>query len=292
MFRVRVKNERLWAQLREAPVLNRLVRLDMQAISLMKDPETIDRAFSDIDLLSGVSKQTNKDRFASVDGLSLQHIENRSLSRIHDVGVSSGITSLELRRQLAAVGFSGDMFISDKFARFYINRRWLSTDVYDAERKLVCAYCGPFVGDSEDTWKFPVSKYLYRRAAGRSFDDSARQDFLLLHPDVLEAIEEGLLHFIDYDAFRDEQENAFDFVRCMNLLNRGYFPTESLENGLRALYRSLTVGGILQIGRTHLDGDNHVSFYEKAAGGFQPVDSVGDGSEIDQLVVDFSDTSS
>ena len=269
------------------PVLRKLVRADMLSIPAMTNPEIIDSAFSDIDLLSGVSKQTNKDRFASVDEISVRIISSRSLSKIHDVGVSSGITSLELRRQLREASFDGEMFISDKFARFWVNRHGLATDIYDAEHNLVCAYLGPITGDSEDTWKFPLSKLVYRRALKRSFSEGDQREFLLLHPDVLAAIEQGDISFIDFDVFQNERENTFDFVRCMNLLNRGYFSTESIENGLKALHISLASGGVMQIGRTHIEGGNHVTFYEKTADGFQPLESVGGGSEIDQLVTEF-----
>ena len=168
----------------------------MQSISKMKSPETIDLAFSEIDLLSGVSKQTNKQRFAEVDHMSVQLITKRSLSRIHDVGVSSGITSLELRRQLNATDFEGEMFISDKFARFWVNRKGALTDIFDSDHNLVCAYFGSLVGDSEDTWKLPISRLIYRRALKRGFDEKSDESFLLLHPDVLDSIDKGDICYV------------------------------------------------------------------------------------------------
>jgi len=259
----------------------------MQSISNMKNPVTIDLAFSKIDLLSGVSKQTNKNRFSDVDPTSLQIIASRSLSKLHDVGVSSGITSLELRRQLQTAGFEGEMFISDKFARFWTNRRGLSTDVFDSDYNLVCTYLGPIVGDSEDTWKLPISRLVFLRARKRKFDDSSEQGFLLLHPDVLDSVNRGDLRFIDFDVFNNSEDRTFDFVRCMNLLNLGYFPTGKILDGLRTLHGSLAPGGILQIGRTHLEGGNHVTFYERTTDGFERTDVVGDGSEIDELTMSF-----
>jgi len=287
MFRVRIRSENTWRRASAIPILRKLVRADMQSISRMKNPETIDLAFSEIDLLSGVSKQTNKSRFSDVDPTSLRIIASRSLSRIHDVGVSSGITSLELRRQLQAAGFEGEMFISDKFARFRINRRGLSTDVFDSDHNLVCTYLGPIVGDSEDTWKLPISRLLYLRARKRKFDDTDEQGFLLLHPDVLESVNKGDLRFIDFDVFDNSDDSAFDFVRCMNLLNLGYFSTGKILEGLRTLYSSLAPGGVLQVGRTHLEGGNHVTFYARTTDGFERMDVIGDGSEIDEMTTSF-----
>jgi hypothetical protein len=287
MFRVRIKSENIWRRASETPILKKLVRADMQSISNMKSPETIDLAFSEIDLLSGVSKQTNTQRFAEVDHMSVQLITSRSLMKIHDVGVSSGITSLELRRQLDAAGFEGEMFISDKFARFWVHRRGASTDIFDSDQNIVCSYFGPLVGDSEDTWKLPISRLIYRRALKRGFDEKNEESFLLLHPDVLDAIEKSDIGFIDFDVFENQSERLFDYIRCMNLLNLGYFSTEKIMNGLRTLHTCLLQDGILQVGRTHLEGGNHVSFYERTSDGFAPVKTIGKGSEIAHLVTEF-----
>ncbi len=290
MFRVRVRSEGLWRNTRNIPVLKKLVKADLQSITTMKRPENIDLAFSRIDLLSGVSKQTNKDRFSVIDELSVEIIINQSLSRILDVGVSSGITSLELMRQLRASSFAGEMFVSDKFARYWVSPHRFSTDIFDADHNLVCTYLGPITGDSEDTWKLPLSKYIFQRAQKRGFDETIGESFLLLHPEVLETIRRGELIFIDFDIFENDQEGAFDFVRCINLLNLGYFSTEQIVSGLNTLHFSLVNGGILQLGRTHLEGSNHVGFYEKTDTGFERIESIGDGPEIDQLIVDLQRT--
>ena len=284
MFRVRIQSEGILRSASKIPVLRDLVRADIQRISTLKHPEIIDLAFSEIGLNSGVSKQTNKERFADVDKLSVQIITSRSLTRIHDVGISSGITSIELARQLQTSSFDGEMFISDKFARFWVDHQGLSTHIFDSELKLVCTYLGPIIGDRWDTWKFPVSKLLFRHALKKSFDDINKKEFLLLHTDVLETIKRGDLSFIEFDIFEEAQDHTFDFVRCMNLLNRGYFPTEKIVTGLKVLYASLVVGGVLQLGRTHSEGCNHVTFYEKTTSGFRRVESTGQGSEIHELV--------
>ena len=65
---------------------------------------------------------------------------------------------------------------------------------------------------------------------------------------------------LSYDIFPTSLPDRFIFVRCMNVLNLGYFKLDAIRRALSLLKHFLKDQGILLLGRTLPDGTNASSF--------------------------------
>jgi phosphosulfolactate synthase (CoM biosynthesis protein A) len=85
-----------------------------------------------------------------------------------------------------------------------------------------------------------------------------------------------------------ELDKRYDMIRAANILNLDYFSDEFLAAALQSLGECLDAGGMLCVVRTRSDGSNHGSLFEKAENGFNAVQRIGDGSEIEHIVLSAS----
>jgi len=229
------------------------------------------------------SKETSEARFRDLDPIASSLITHYRLDSIHDIGVSSGVTSLALYRTLAATGMPVSFHISDKYAVYGRAGRWL-VRIIDADGWVGELYvCGILGKHADISNKYPVTRLLYSALAKRPFSDRISW-FALFDPEVLQYVQQGLIRRIDYDVFVTRMPDAFSFVRCMNLLNPNNFPRQSLQAALRNVSESLREGGVLQIGRTHEDGASHAGFYRKRGARLELLREVGTGTELHEMI--------
>ncbi|HEY6034984.1 MAG TPA: hypothetical protein VIV58_12010 [Kofleriaceae bacterium] len=80
-------------------------------------------------------------------------------------------------------------------------------------------------------------------------------------------------------------EGAFGFVRVANVLNRSYFADSDLRDLVTAVLGRVAEGGVAFFVRTHEDGTNHGTFFERRGSLAVEVARVGSGSEISPLVL-------
>jgi hypothetical protein len=97
------------------------------------------------------------------------------------------------------------------------------------------------------------------------------------------------LRLFEFDIMRSrELDKRYDMIRAANILNLDYFSDEFLAAALQSLGECLDAGGMLCVVRTRSDGSNHGSLFEKAENGFNAVQRIGDGSEIEHIVLSAS----
>jgi hypothetical protein len=108
--------------------------------------------------------------------------------------------------------------------------------------------------------------------------------FLLYDPEVIDRIDRGVMHHVDYDVFETRMPSQFTFVRCMNLLNMDRFAPTQIEHALKNIVLSLKDSGVLQVGRTMADGHNTAAFYLKTDKGLRLLKEVGGGTELRDLL--------
>ena len=257
----------------------------MDAIPNLKDAAIRDYVYTQIITANHSTKQTAAGRFRDLDEATISCMHKESLNVIHDIAVSNGVTSLELFRTLHSRGLPVSFHISDKYARYGTTGRIL-VRILDADGALVEMYACGILAKSNLSQKFWLSRLLYSLLAGKSAHHKSKL-ILLFDPQVMENIEQGLMHFIDYDVFETREKSRFTFVRCMNLLNLDYFSSDKIEGALRNIVGSLKEGGILQIGRTMRDGHNMAGFYINTRGGLRLVREVGGGTELRDILKRF-----
>jgi hypothetical protein len=264
------------------PLIRKLLVFRMDAIPTLKDPAIRDYVYTQIITRNHATKQTVAGRFRDLDEATISFMHKESLNVIHDIAVSNGVTSLELFRTLHSRGLPVSFHISDKYARYGTTGRTL-VRIVDADGALVEMYACGILAKSDLSQKFWLSRLLYSLLADTSGNHKLKW-FLLFDPEVMENIEKGLIHFIDYDVFETCETSLFTFVRCMNLLNLTYFSSDKIERALRNIVGSLKEGGILQIGRTTPEGHNMVGFYINTGNGLKLVREVGGGTEVRDVI--------
>jgi hypothetical protein len=252
------------------------------AMSELRNAAVRDYVYRSFFISNATSKQTSAGRFRDLDQIARATITTHKLDAIHDIGVSSGVTSLDLYRTLATTGLPFVFHISDRYAVYGSAGRF-PTRVIDAEGSVTELYLCGVLGKRDVTRKFPVTRFLHWLLADRPIKGPIRQ-FVLLDHEVVAHIEKGLIRRIDYDVFTTRMPCAFTFVRCMNVLNLGYFRRERIETALRNIIESLKEGGVLQIGRTLLDGTSHATFYVKRGAGLEMLQEFNSGTELRDVI--------
>jgi hypothetical protein len=110
----------------------------------------------------------------------------------------------------------------------------------------------------------------------------------LVHPEALElARHDSRFSIRSHSAFTHADQPCH-VIRTMNIYNRAYFSEDRLREGVRAVLRSLTTGGIWIVGRTADEAatSHNATVFKKEDGGtLEIIERVGLGSEIEDLAL-------
>jgi hypothetical protein len=283
MLIIALKNPARYRKLLGVPLLNKFFRLRADRMNQLQDRIAVEAAYKAFYTAAGSSKETSWNRLAEVDPLTLNLLNPLGPNVIHDMGVSSGVTSVDLHRQLVKRGIPFELIISDKFARYYCTGELLRR-VYDEEGTLAQAYVFGLLCDRQAHWKYFVSKYGYHLVRLLPKGKRIEGELCLYDPELLALLEQGAIREIKYDVFTSRLEEKFDLIRCMNVLNLSYFGPSKIAAAIMNFHSSLKDKGVLQIGRTALRGQNEVSFFRKEQGQLRLLADVNGGSEIRHLV--------
>ena len=265
VFKLALENEDLFNRLSKHPILRRFVVFRIDCLPNLRDPILASRLYEKLYTGDGISKQTAPGRFRDLDSMAADFLTHESNS-IHDVAVSSGVTSLELYAVLRDRGIPFKLMVSDKFSH-YLYRGTMMRRIYTVNKTLLCVYVlEDFLADRKCSWKFPISKILFPLVWAFDKPSSPFGEIPLYDFRLLELIREGHVEDLSYDIFSTSMPGRFTFVRCMNVLNPGYFKSDAICRALSLLKNSLKDQGILLLGRTMPDGANAVSFYKKVSG--------------------------
>lgn len=231
------------------------------------------------------SKQTAADRFLDIDQNSLKYLSKKETNYIHDIAVSTGVTSVQFLERIRASGFQAQFFISDKYSIYtYSGKRIIR--IYDAQGSLVLGYVYFLLGDNNKNispfffasrWLFSLLQKLPKAKTGK--------EFYLYDERVQVYLARNEIINVNYDVFSTQIISRYTYVRCMNLLNREYFANQEIQRALTNILFSLKEGGVLQIGRTLSNGKNAVSYYRKNADKLTVLEHLNGGSEINELIM-------
>jgi hypothetical protein len=251
--------------------------------------------FHSIATANGTHKTTAPARLRDVDELVCEQFTGAGTVHLLDVGISSGVTTLELLERLdrqgaLVTGVGVDLCVRGVLGSF------LGVDVlYDSSGRVLQLATPLFArGRPHPSLRSPRSRllrlgmgvlespFIRRRVASprrsRPLDLVSRR---LLERPHFEVVEH------DIGLPRPGWEEAFDLIRAANVLNLDYFPPAQIAGMVRNLAGWLKPGGILAICRTNAaDGANHGCLYRKwgGPGGLRRVRRFGGGYELDHLI--------
>jgi hypothetical protein len=278
------------------------------------------RMFEDVSFTlqtsNGTFRTTFRNRFEDVDKVALQCLAKLfspgASFRVQDRAVSHGLTSKE---------FAGRIFEHFPNAEFEASDLLLGLvelavdgEVYIAERSgTPLQYIkSPFVVPlyHQDARRYPWNRWVARRArsrfdklnlpAGWSVTQSTEpqritsQDGLdlrvryipYIHPEALALTRKNPnFRFCERSVF-DVTPGACQVLRTMNILNRDYFSEQQLTEGVNAAFQSLQPGGLWIVGRTLEEKfTNHATFFRRNEQGFEVLERIGSGSEMEPLAL-------
>ena len=215
MFKIAIRNPDTFIRLNAIPLLRRLTTLRLTSVPSLSRDQWV--SFSDsFRGPGGAYMSTRRGRFSDIDPMIPRLLSRDRRNLIHDVGVSCGVTSLELYDRLVATGLAFKMYVSDRNAELYATGDRICR-VYDAHGEFVEGYFFFLLGRTSRSWTGPVARGLgwFLRRAPRI---SQGTTIPMFHRDLRDRIERGEIHGIDYDLFRAGPTERFSFVRCMNVL--------------------------------------------------------------------------
>ena len=287
MIKVVITNEKLFRLFKSVPLIRKLFVFNINYMDTIRNRDVYDLAISTISTSNNTMKTTFTGRFAELDDVTLYCIKQKE-NIIHDIGVSSGITSLDLIDSLDRNGRKYQIWVSDEHSTFYSQGEYFCK-ISDQHFNPVCYYFLGIFFDSTVSWIFAISKYFYN--VFRHFPVNKNKPYKVIRSfekRLVKLIQEAKVNHIDYNVFSTSIINKFTYVRCMNVLNKVYFSNEMIIQAIDNIYTSLQDIGILQIGKTLENGVNNVSFYSKVDNKLVLIKDYNEGCEIKDLIERFN----
>jgi hypothetical protein len=283
MIKFGIKNVRFLKFISKIPLLKHFFILRItNDFYKITDERILNKFYTDIYVDSKTSKKTEKNRFEGIDKISLKFM-NFPENIIHDIAVSSGITSLDFYNILKQNNINFQINISDKFSKINIREGFI-TKVYDSEHNFIFGYFGCLYATDKNIF-FPLTTLLFKFLKRLTNSKKYKLQLFLFHPEIIKKISEKQIQNIDYDIFTREIENKFTFVRSMNILNKIYFTDNQIIYALEKIKLSLLENGILLVGRTDETRINNATFFQKRNNKFIVLQDVNSGSEIKDLIL-------
>jgi hypothetical protein len=251
--------------------------------------------FKSICLPNGTHKTTASGRLTDVD-IGLESIlERRSTIQLLDVGISSGITTVELLDVLKDRGHRVECVGVDLRIEAYL-RRWMGVEIlYDPEGKIL-QLATPFMVKGRPEPGLRLTKAVLLRRVFSALEKafvrhwkarpSHARRVSLLTP-CLSARADVTICEQDITQTLSHLAGRFDVVRAANILNRAYFSPEVLLRAVKNLTETLKLHGLFVICRTsEEDTTNHATIFKKMGESIlAPVWRSGEGSEIEPMLV-------
>lgn len=270
--------------------------------------------YSRLKLPTGVYKTTHARRFDDVNELIGERLPAGRRVELLDVGVSSGISTLEWLESLERRGIDAHIVAGDLDIEGYVVSLGRSVQVLVDRTGYVLQMD---VGSRSITnhYRYPhwrrlllAAPVIALNAAFRLLwlSSSALRKHVASNEKLL--VRRGMrcqrvslfsprlrpsprLTLIEDDIVANQHRfpGAFDAIRAANVLNF-YLDPGMLQRMLDTLRSRLRVGGLLAICRTDLGGDNLGTIFRKGADeAFEVVQRIGAGSEIEDFVLSGGD---
>lgn len=246
--------------------------------------------FESLHQSNGTTRMTSSNRLNDVNAAIASHLPNDSRVEVLDVGVSSGISTLEWLLSLEALGRTCAMTACDRVLNARLYRFFQLQVLAECEGYVLVIHNGRRAF-TRPTHQVASWRNTFARAAFRLGDmtvklvsaaGAGRQVRLVTRR--LQARSD--VKFVEHDIFSPAPDwnGRFHLVRVANLLNRAYFPEPVLRVGLRNVGDWVQEGGLLVVTRTGADGQNDASLFRREAAGLRIIRRLGAGSEVEALV--------
>jgi hypothetical protein len=239
--------------------------------------------FGGLRLANGTFKTTSEHRLDDLNELVASVLPTRRPLRVKDVGISSGITTIELAERLRSAGIEleiagTDLSLEARLVHLTKRLRVLFDAAGNVLQTDIWGYAVPREMRRSERLLFGAIVALATRAARRHSYESVR----LVSPRLLGRRD---VEVFEEDLMNPSAQREWDVIRAANILNIAYFPIETLRTMIERMTSTLAVQGILAVCRTDITGTNNATVFRLGNAGYEVVGRIGSGSEIEDLVL-------
>lgn len=256
---------------------------------------------------NGTFRTSFPKRFRDVDAAATRWI-TRFYSRDTDIRVqdraaSHGLTSWEWAKQLFQLYPSAEFEASD--ALLYLVELSLpngETYIVEPGVKPLQYIKPPFVVSLQhpEPRRYPINRVIAALGKHRFerlrlpqgwMESSSGKEYAVrkipcIHPEALSFSKQHPTFQLRVRSVFEPMPGACHVLRTMNILNKAYFSPEQLTAAAHAAFQSLKPKGIWIVGRTMEDDfSNHVTFLRRQEDGWEVLERIGKGSDIEDLVL-------
>lgn len=284
MLKIVTRSLEFYKKIKAISFFKKFIVLDIRTLNSITSNKDYAFAVSEFSTESKHGKYTATNRFLDLDAHAIKFLSLQSKIKIHDVGVSSGVTSCELLNKVKELNMPYQFIISDKYVNYFISGSNVLR-VFNADQKFLYGYLFGILADKHVSNYYFLSKCLYflLKVIPRP---NVPSEIMLIDFETKRLIREGEINFIEYDLFAPSFIDDISFVRCMNVLNaNSWFSEEQILIALSNLNAQLIDGGILLIGRTDdLTNQNNASFYKKINDKFVYLEDFNLGTDLKNMI--------
>jgi hypothetical protein len=261
--------------------------------------------FEWIKLRNGTYKYTYSRRLDDLNELVQELLPPARPLKIMDVAVSSGVSTFEWTESLERAGIEHHMTAGDLTVNTFllsVGKR-LNVLVDNEGRPLQYDVFGrvsphPPGGRYRARYLLPLTllktalSKLFPRLRAACLESGARASSLGVSCHPIQLVSPRLKTTSHLDVIEDDilsntgLDKRFHVLRAANILNKIYFDEQTLRKMLLSLRRRLMTGGLFIVCRTNERNQNNGTVFELNEGGrFETLARIGEGSEIEGLVL-------
>ena len=265
-------------------------------------PKIEEEFFSSLKLRNGTYKTTFHKRFSEINEKIIKLLKTGDIKvdNLLDIGISSGISTLELSDDLHSAGYTSYIVGTDFMMDAYIVRvlpycfALVDNTCYPLRYDLFKWSMKPWVIKKDYRSGFFILRkcinLLFQYRAKNTISRSKQTNIhnvKLITPKLF-GHENIIVQKDDVTKFNHLFAEKFDFIRAANILNKGYFTSSELITIINNIKQYLTKPkGTLLIVRTHENGDNHGSLFSiENHDRCNVIKRFGTGSEIEGIVLE------
>lgn len=243
-------------------------------------------------------KRTAPGRLRMIDEALVAQLDRAGagIDRVLDLGISSGVTTVELAEALGRSGRSVSVTGTDRALEAFLVDLPLGCRALVEPNGHVLQY--EVLGRAIRPWtrrldyltgmalaRRLVNHMLGPRARARAAQRAIAASVALVSPRLSRSVG---VELVEDDVTRSNPHfvGGFDLVRAANILNRHYFDADALERAVGNVKSYLRgPGAWLLVVRTHGDSDHQGTLFRmNEAHGLDVIERWGEGSEVEALV--------
>lgn len=262
------------------------------------DPAAESAFFSALKMRNGTFKFTQPCRFSELERVIQPFVKERSgsLQEVLDIGVSTGVTTVEFANFLRSNGASAKVIATDLFINAHIVHAWPQLTVLADSEGWPLQYdfrgivVRPWIRRLDYVTLAFVPRLLARwllRARARALIAAGSSEVVQMTTRLLS--NDGDILFVENDIMKRAPAFAgrFDFIRAANILNLNYFGERQINEAVANIRSYLRgPGALLLVTRTNSARRNAGTLFELLPSGtFQILKRIGGGSEIERQIL-------